>query len=314
MDSISDLLTRIRNGVKSKKREVNIPSFRLGVEVVKILKEEGYIKNFKVIDDKQAGDPQRDPQVHRGQPERHQRPQAGQHAGLPDLLHPGFRPQGPGRPGPGHRLDVPRRPDAAGLRGAGSGRRSPLQHLVGARRGNHVESREEAHHDTGGRDRHGPSGQDRLRGKEGQAHDAAPAGHHGRPGGADPRPAPVRREPADPGQSRPRPGPGPQRRGRGLAKATSSSWRSSASATRPRSTRASSRSTWAIPGRSSTTSPRASRSSPRSPPCSPSGASTGRRWARSPTTSRASASRTPTSRRASATSARGSSRKNERRG
>jgi small subunit ribosomal protein S8 len=55
MDSLSDLLTRIRNGVKSKKREVNIPSFRLGVEVVKILKEEGYIKSYKVIDDKKQG-------------------------------------------------------------------------------------------------------------------------------------------------------------------------------------------------------------------------------------------------------------------
>jgi small subunit ribosomal protein S8 len=55
MDAISDLLTRIRNGVKSKKREVNIPSFRLGVEVVKILKEEGYIKNFKVMDDSKQG-------------------------------------------------------------------------------------------------------------------------------------------------------------------------------------------------------------------------------------------------------------------
>ncbi|MGZ5452621.1 MAG: 30S ribosomal protein S8 [Candidatus Aminicenantales bacterium] len=55
MDSLSDLLTRIRNGVKSKKREVNMPSFRLGVEVVKILKDEGYIKNYKVIDDKKQG-------------------------------------------------------------------------------------------------------------------------------------------------------------------------------------------------------------------------------------------------------------------
>jgi small subunit ribosomal protein S8 len=55
MDSLSDLLTRIRNGVKAKKREVNIPSFRLGVEVVKILKEEGYVKNYKVIDDKKQG-------------------------------------------------------------------------------------------------------------------------------------------------------------------------------------------------------------------------------------------------------------------
>jgi small subunit ribosomal protein S8 len=55
MDSISDLLTRIRNGVKSKKREVNIPSSRLAIEVVKILKDEGYIKNYKVIDDKKQG-------------------------------------------------------------------------------------------------------------------------------------------------------------------------------------------------------------------------------------------------------------------
>jgi small subunit ribosomal protein S8 len=55
MDSISDLLTRIRNGAKSKKREVNIPSFRLGIEVVKLLREEGYVKNYKVIEDKKQG-------------------------------------------------------------------------------------------------------------------------------------------------------------------------------------------------------------------------------------------------------------------
>ncbi len=55
MDTLSDLLTRIRNGVKAKKREVNMPSSRLGVEVVKILKDEGYVKNYKVIDDKKQG-------------------------------------------------------------------------------------------------------------------------------------------------------------------------------------------------------------------------------------------------------------------
>ncbi|OGD20610.1 MAG: 30S ribosomal protein S8 [Candidatus Aminicenantes bacterium RBG_13_64_14] len=55
MDSISDLLTRIRNGAKSKKREVSMRSFRLGVEVVKILREEGYVKNYKVIDDSKQG-------------------------------------------------------------------------------------------------------------------------------------------------------------------------------------------------------------------------------------------------------------------
>lgn len=55
MDSIADLLTRIRNGVKAKKREINMPSSRLEVEVVKILKEEGYIRNYKVIDDSKQG-------------------------------------------------------------------------------------------------------------------------------------------------------------------------------------------------------------------------------------------------------------------
>jgi len=55
MDSIADFLTRIRNAITTKKKEVNLPSSRLRVEVAKILKEEGYIKNFKVIDDGKQG-------------------------------------------------------------------------------------------------------------------------------------------------------------------------------------------------------------------------------------------------------------------
>jgi small subunit ribosomal protein S8 len=55
MDSISDFLTRIRNGVTTRKREINLPSSRLMVEIAKILKEEGYVKNFKVIDDNKQG-------------------------------------------------------------------------------------------------------------------------------------------------------------------------------------------------------------------------------------------------------------------
>ncbi len=38
-----------------KKKEVSIPSSRMNVEIAKILKEEGYIKNFKVIDDNKQG-------------------------------------------------------------------------------------------------------------------------------------------------------------------------------------------------------------------------------------------------------------------
>jgi small subunit ribosomal protein S8 len=54
-DPIADLLTRIRNAALIKKKEVIIPSSKLKTEVAKIFKEEGYIRNFKVIDDKKQG-------------------------------------------------------------------------------------------------------------------------------------------------------------------------------------------------------------------------------------------------------------------
>ncbi len=54
-DPIADMLTRIRNAVRAKKKEVNLPSSRLKVELARILKEEGYIKNYKVIEDNKQG-------------------------------------------------------------------------------------------------------------------------------------------------------------------------------------------------------------------------------------------------------------------
>jgi small subunit ribosomal protein S8 len=54
-DPIADLLTRIRNAVAMKKKDVSIPSSRMKVEIAKVLKEEGYIKNYRVIDDKKQG-------------------------------------------------------------------------------------------------------------------------------------------------------------------------------------------------------------------------------------------------------------------
>jgi small subunit ribosomal protein S8 len=54
-DPLADLLTRIRNAVGVKKKEVTVPSSKLKVEIAKILKEEGYIRNFKVIDDNKQG-------------------------------------------------------------------------------------------------------------------------------------------------------------------------------------------------------------------------------------------------------------------
>ena len=50
-DPLADMFTRIRNGSKAKFETVEVPSYKLKREVSKILKEEGFIKNFKVVTD-----------------------------------------------------------------------------------------------------------------------------------------------------------------------------------------------------------------------------------------------------------------------
>ena len=54
-DPIADLLTRVRNASLMRKREVQMPSSKLKVELAKILKEEGFIRNYKVIEDAKQG-------------------------------------------------------------------------------------------------------------------------------------------------------------------------------------------------------------------------------------------------------------------
>ncbi|MBZ5503603.1 MAG: 30S ribosomal protein S8 [Acidobacteriia bacterium] len=51
-DPIADMLTRIRNGVRAKHARVDLPSSKLKVEIARILKDEGYLTNFKVVDEK----------------------------------------------------------------------------------------------------------------------------------------------------------------------------------------------------------------------------------------------------------------------
>lgn len=48
-DPISDMLTKIRNASLAKFEKVDIPASKLKVEIVKILKNEGFIKTFKKI-------------------------------------------------------------------------------------------------------------------------------------------------------------------------------------------------------------------------------------------------------------------------
>jgi len=54
-DPIAEMLTRIRNANQAKKDRVDIPSSKMRQELARILKEEGYIKNFRVISDRRQG-------------------------------------------------------------------------------------------------------------------------------------------------------------------------------------------------------------------------------------------------------------------
>ena len=54
-DPIGDMLTRIRNGCKAKFSSVDIPGSKMKVEIARVLKQEGYIRNYKFISDDKQG-------------------------------------------------------------------------------------------------------------------------------------------------------------------------------------------------------------------------------------------------------------------
>ncbi|QEM67938.1 30S ribosomal protein S8 [Geobacter sp. FeAm09] len=54
-DPIADMLTRIRNANMVKLQKVDIPSSNLKVNIANVLKQEGFIKNYKVISDNLQG-------------------------------------------------------------------------------------------------------------------------------------------------------------------------------------------------------------------------------------------------------------------
>lgn len=54
-DPIADYLCRIRNAIGAKHEKVDIPASKMKLEITKILKEEGYIQNFKVQEDNKQG-------------------------------------------------------------------------------------------------------------------------------------------------------------------------------------------------------------------------------------------------------------------
>jgi len=50
-DPIADMLTRIRNAIKARFPKVDVPASKLKTEIARILKDEGYILNYKIVDD-----------------------------------------------------------------------------------------------------------------------------------------------------------------------------------------------------------------------------------------------------------------------
>ena len=54
-DTIVDMLTRIRNANSAKHPTVDVPASNMKKQIAQILVDEGYIKNFKVIDDDKQG-------------------------------------------------------------------------------------------------------------------------------------------------------------------------------------------------------------------------------------------------------------------
>ena len=54
-DPIADMLTRIRNAGKAKYNSVDIPGSKMKFELAKLLKDEGYIRNYKFIKDNKQG-------------------------------------------------------------------------------------------------------------------------------------------------------------------------------------------------------------------------------------------------------------------
>lgn len=50
-DPVSDMLTRIRNALIVKHSIALVPKSKIKIEILKVLKEEGYIKEFKIIED-----------------------------------------------------------------------------------------------------------------------------------------------------------------------------------------------------------------------------------------------------------------------
>jgi small subunit ribosomal protein S8 len=54
-DPIADMLTRIRNASRAEHEKVDIPASKLKLRLAELLRDEGFIKNFRILEDKKQG-------------------------------------------------------------------------------------------------------------------------------------------------------------------------------------------------------------------------------------------------------------------
>jgi small subunit ribosomal protein S8 len=54
-DPIADMLTRVRNAMRIKSDKVDIPISKMKLEIAKIMKEEGFIRAYKILKDRKQG-------------------------------------------------------------------------------------------------------------------------------------------------------------------------------------------------------------------------------------------------------------------
>jgi len=54
-DPIADMLTRIRNANQARHEHVSVPASKLKLEIAKVLKAQGYVQKYDLVDDKRHG-------------------------------------------------------------------------------------------------------------------------------------------------------------------------------------------------------------------------------------------------------------------
>jgi len=64
-DPIADMLTRIRNANRALQESAEMPSSRLKAEIARLLKEEGYIREFRIVTSEEHNSKEEDKKKHR---------------------------------------------------------------------------------------------------------------------------------------------------------------------------------------------------------------------------------------------------------